>query len=53
MFMRHWQIIDGSLVWRYVELDTALQHELAEAMMSKRGVILQNLIEIDRNIACL
>jgi hypothetical protein len=40
-------VLDGSLLWKYVGLDSTSQDELAGAMGVTTDIILENLLEID------
>ena len=40
-------VLDGSLLWKYVGLESSLQDELAAAMGVTADTILENLLELD------
>jgi hypothetical protein len=40
-------VLDGSLLWKYVGLESTLQDELAKAMGVTTDIILENLLELD------
>lgn len=40
-------ILDGSLLWKFIGLESVLQDELAAAMGVTTDIILENLLEID------
>lgn len=40
-------VLDGTLLWKYVSLESGLQDELAAAMGVTADTILENLLELD------
>jgi cleavage and polyadenylation specificity factor subunit 1 len=42
-------VLDGTLLWRFMDLDIKTQDELSGAMGTTADVILENLVEIDNS----
>lgn len=40
-------LVDGSLLWKFMDLDSRTQDELCAAMGTSVDVVFENLLEID------
>eukprot|EP00941_MAST-03F_sp_MAST-3F-sp1_P003151 g3151.t1 len=47
------RIVDGNVIWRYIDLDVSTQQQLARCIGSTPEMILDNLLRIDLGLAVL